>query len=128
MEGIDLGPTKEYDLTEVFVDSEDSDNSEDDLRVEPAPTQQPTLEKVTDSSFARQIRADIDNNEALDKVCIPCIGSKSTRVVRRNKSMTPTTNKLEEMHADLWGPHDPPSQSGSTYAVPNGDNNITEKR
>lgn len=31
--------------------------------------------------------------------------------------MTPTTNKLEEVHADLWGPHDPPSQSGSAYAA-----------
>ncbi len=31
--------------------------------------------------------------------------------------MTPTTSKLEEVHADLWGPHDPPSQSGSTYAA-----------
>ena len=31
--------------------------------------------------------------------------------------MTPTSNKLEEVHADLWGPHNPPSQSGSTYAA-----------
>ncbi len=29
----------------------------------------------------------------------------------------PTTNKLEDVHADLWGPHDPPSQSGSVYAA-----------
>lgn len=31
--------------------------------------------------------------------------------------MIPTTNKFEEMHADLWGLHDLPSQSDSTYAV-----------
>ena len=31
--------------------------------------------------------------------------------------MTPTTSKLEEVHADLWGSHHPPSQSGSTYAA-----------
>lgn len=31
--------------------------------------------------------------------------------------MTPTTTKLEEVHADLWGPHDPPSQSGSVYVA-----------
>lgn len=31
--------------------------------------------------------------------------------------MTPTTSKLEEVHADLWGLHDPPSQSGSAYAA-----------
>ena len=29
--------------------------------------------------------------------------------------MTPTTRKLEEIHADLWGPHDLPSLSGRTY-------------
>ncbi len=31
--------------------------------------------------------------------------------------MTPTTNKPEEVHADLWGPHDRPSQSESVYAA-----------
>ena len=31
--------------------------------------------------------------------------------------MSAANEKLEEVHADLWGPHDPPSQSGSTYAV-----------
>lgn len=30
--------------------------------------------------------------------------------------MIPTTSKLKEVHADLWGPHNPPSQSGSVYA------------
>ncbi len=29
---------------------------------------------------------------------------------------TPTTEKLEEVHAELWCPHDPPSRSGNTYA------------
>ncbi len=99
--GIDLGPTKEYDPAEVFVDSEDSDDSGDD-------PQSPS-EEETDPSFARQIRANTDDNDPPDKLCTPCVGSESTRVVRRNKSMTPTTEKLEEVHADLWGPHDPPS-------------------
>ena len=29
--------------------------------------------------------------------------------------MTPTTRKLQEIHDDLWGPHDPPSISGKHY-------------
>lgn len=31
--------------------------------------------------------------------------------------MTPIHEKLEEVHADLWGPHDPPSRSGKVYAA-----------
>lgn len=92
----------------MFVDLKDSDNSRNKSQIAP----------TSNSGSAQQFRADIINdNDALDKLCTPCVGSKSTRVVRRNKSMTPTTNKLEEVHADLWGPHDPPSQFGSTYAA-----------
>ena len=102
VEGIDLGPAKEYDPTEVFVDSEDSDNSEDNSRAESTLAQQhtsDTSEKV-DPGSAHQIKSSMDDNNTLDKLCTPCVGSKSTRVVRRNKSMTPTTSKLEEVHAD----------------------------
>lgn len=116
VESIDLGPAKEYDPTEVFVDSKDSDDSEDNSRAEPSLAQQHTLEEV-DPGSAHQIKSSIDNNDALDKLCTPCVGSKSTRVVRRNKSMTPITSKLKEVHADLWGPHDPLCQSKSTYAA-----------
>ena len=116
VEDIDLGPAKKYDPTEVFVDSEDSDNSEDDSQAESTLVQQHTSEKV-DSGSTHHIKSSIDNNNILDKLYTPCVGSKSTRVIRRNKSMTPITHKLEEVHADLWGPHDPPSQSGSTYAA-----------
>ena len=116
VESIDLGPAKEYDPTEVFVDSEDSDDSGDNSRAESFLAQQHTLEEV-DPGSAHQIKSSIDDNDALDKLCTPCVGSKSTRVVRRNKSITPITSKLEEVHANLWGPHDPPSQSGSTYAA-----------
>lgn len=31
--------------------------------------------------------------------------------------MTVTTSKLEEVHADLWGPHNPPSRSRDTYSA-----------
>ena len=70
-----------------------------------------------DPGSAQQIKSRIDNNDALDKLYTPFVGSKSTRVVKRNKSMTPITSKLEKVHADLWGPHNPPFQFGSTYAV-----------
>ena len=31
--------------------------------------------------------------------------------------MTEATEKVEEVHVDLWGPHYPPSLSGKTYAA-----------
>lgn len=36
-------------------------------------------------------------------------------VVQRQKAMTPAEDKLKEVHVNLWGPHNPPSLSGSTY-------------
>lgn len=59
----------------------------------------------------------IKDLDILNKLCTLYVGSKSTRVVKRNKSITATSNKLEEVHSDLWGPDDPSSQSGSTYAA-----------
>ena len=115
VDGIDLdNNNKEYNPAEVLIDSDDSDMSElSDPDEEPL-TQHPSA-KATPTTVVRQIRT--EDSDVLDKLCTPCVGSKSTQVVRRNKSMTPTTDKLEEVHADLWGPHDPPSQSGSTYAA-----------
>ena len=117
VDGIDLGPEKEYNPAEVLIDSEESDV--DETGDQPQSMTNSTQPHADLSSAIRQVKAgtDKDNGNILDKLCMPCVGSKSTRVVRRDKSMTPTTNKLEEVHADLWGPHDPPSQSGSSYAA-----------
>ncbi len=109
VEGIDLGPTEEYNLVEVFMDSEDLDDSGSDS--------QSLLEKETGSSSACQIKANTNDNDLLDKLCTPCMGSKLTQVVWRNKSMIPIIEKFEEVHANLWGPHDPPSQFGNTYTA-----------
>lgn len=49
-------------------------------------------------------------------ICEPCVVSKQTRIVG-HKPMTPTTRRLERVHSDLWGPHDPPSLGGNRYAV-----------
>ena len=104
-DGIDLDTEdKEYNPAEVLIESDESDVS-DLSDSEESPDVRTTL--------VCQTRAE----DILDKLCEPCVGSKSTRVVRRNKTMTATTDKLEEVHADLWGPHDPPSQSGSSYAA-----------
>lgn len=78
---------------------------------------QPILQPISKepSLITHQLKADTNDSNVLDKLCTLCIRSKLTRIVRRNKSMTPTTNKLEEVHADLWGLHNLSSQSGSTY-------------
>lgn len=38
------------------------------------------LQKKVNPGFAQQIKVDNDTN-TLDKLCIPCVGSKSNRVV-----------------------------------------------
>lgn len=130
-DGIDLKniPSKEYDPAKVLIDSDDSDASDADasrVRTTSAasPAISPTLAALPFpvhpaitplTAVAASTQA--NNLDNLDKLYMPCVGSKSTRIVRQNKSMTVTTSKLEEVHADLWGPHDPLSRSGSTYAA-----------
>ena len=58
------------------------------------------LNKVTSTSSI-----DLDDN--FEQLCDSCIESKHTKIIR-HKKMTLTTCKLQEIHADLWGPHDPP--------------------
>lgn len=90
--GIDLSLTKEYNLTEVFVNLEDSGNSEN----------KPQIALTPDLGSTWQFKADIIvDNDILDKLCIPYVGSKITRVVRRIKSITLITNKLEKLHVYL---------------------------
>lgn len=116
IDGIQLGydDNEEYDPAEVLINSDDSDAS-DASDSEESPTM-PSVMEATPTSVVCQTK--IEDPDILDKLCTPCVGSKATRIVRRNKSMTATSNKLEEMHADhLWGPYDPPSQSRSTYAA-----------
>ena len=118
--GVNFGLAEEYNPAKIFVDSKNSDVEDfgDDSQLELVPTQpilQPILNKP--SLVTCQLKADIDDSNALDRLYTLCVRSKSTRIVRKNKSITPITNKLEEVHADLWGLHNLLSQSGSTYAV-----------
>ncbi len=112
---LDQNDTK-YNPAEVLIDSDDSDASDcSDQEESPIQLSAKSAAEVTPRATDQQTRT--ENLKDIDKLCTPCVGSKSTRVVRRNKSMTATTSKLEEVHVDLWGPHDPPSQFGSIYAA-----------
>ncbi len=84
--------SREYDFAEIFIDS---DNSNAILDEEESPIQ---LSAETSTTAIHQT---IENPDVIDKICIPCIGSKSTQIVRQNKSMTQTTTKLEEVHSNL---------------------------
>lgn len=106
VDGINI-EDNEYNPTKVFIDSdtEDNDNTSDTPIVSD-PTAPPEL-----AANASETNSDFDH------ICGPCVGNKSTQVVIWNKSMTPIRERLEEVHADLWGPHYPASRSGNTYAA-----------
>ena len=52
----------------------------------------------------------------VEELCETCIESKYTRIVK-SKKMTPTTRRLQEVHANLWGPQEPASISGKSYVT-----------
>lgn len=56
---------------------------------------------MTDPEFTHQVKTEIDNNNVLNKLCISYVGSKLTQVIQRNKSITSTTDKLEEIYTNL---------------------------
>lgn len=105
---------KRFDPANMTINSDNSDKSDFDtdsnIHIDNLSNIQPVRE------VAHKIKTD-KNNDLLDKLCISCVGSKSTWVVRQYKLMTPTSNKLEEVHVDLWGSYDPPSQSRSIYLI-----------
>lgn len=117
VDGIDLGLAKKYGLIEVFIDSDNLEDSGDNSRMrQTSGTEDSISQKVMDPRSTLQIRIN-DNNDTLNKLYTPCIGSKSTRSIQKNKNMTLSTSKLKKIYVNLWGPHDPLFKSGSTYAV-----------
>lgn len=90
-----------YDPTDVYSDSEQSEFE---------------YECDHDNEAKASLLAPPPDKD-FDSICTPCIASKQTRVVIRDKLMTESSEKLEEVHVDLWGPHNPPSLSGKTYAA-----------
>lgn len=107
VDSIQLGHdnNQEYNSIKVLIDLDNSDISDTSNCKEPL-TMLSGIE-VTPTIVVCQIK--IKDPDILDKLCVLYIKSKWTRVVRQNKSMIATSNKLEEVHANLWGPYDPPS-------------------
>ena len=91
-----------YDQAEIYSDSEAS--KPEDVDAEPESHNTLRASRITDSG------------SDFGEICEPCVESKQTRIVRRQKLMTPSEDKLEEVHLDLLGPHDPSSLTDSTYA------------
>lgn len=113
--GIDLQRAK-YDPSEFFINSDKSeygaDEDEDNDPKQPTTLQgEKKQEDLAPTFQSSALDPDLEN------LCTTCVASKSTRTVKRHKSMTPTNEKLDEVHADLWGPHDPPSRPGKVYAA-----------
>lgn len=97
----------EYNPAETYSDFEQSGSENDVITDLAMPQPKDTLTAY--ASYAS------DNN--FDSLCTPCISSKQTRVVVDSKPMTEVKEKLEEVHVDLWGPHNHPSISGKAYAA-----------
>lgn len=89
---------KEYDSSEVAMISDNSEVSSNENESLADIASRPRTAAIPDTNFFSQTRGD---NNGIFKLCTLCIGSKSTRIVRWDKSMTPTIDKLEEVHADL---------------------------
>ena len=98
VDGIDI-KDNEYDPTKVFIDNDTEDN--DDTSGTPIVSSPTALPKLATSVSK--------TNSVFDHICGLRVGNKSTQIVIRNKSMIPTRERLEEVHANLWGPHYPAS-------------------
>ena len=53
----------------------------------------------------------------INEVCDPCVGKKFTRMIRRKERMTTATEKLEDVHVDLWGSPYPASFVSKYHAA-----------
>lgn len=111
-------PTKvsieKYDLSKVVIDSNTSETSSNKYKPPTEITSRLGGAAIPDTNFAHQTRKD---NDRVSKLCISYVSNKMTQVIRREKSMSPTTDKLEKVYVDLWGSQNPPSQSRSVYAT-----------
>lgn len=111
----------EYDPTEIYSDSKESE-SEDGNTPPPAPSTAPEntllpVEPESNPLTTNSARTAVTVDSDFDSLCSPCVASKQTRVVIRNKPMTKVEGKLDEIHVDLWGLYHPASLSGKTYAA-----------
>lgn len=96
-------------LSDAAASNLNDDLSSSDSEAEDREGSEPDVNR--DIDIAALLNKIIENIEDL---CNTCIESKHTRIVK-HKPMTPTVQKLEEIHANLWGLHKPPSISGKSY-------------
>lgn len=102
--GIKLHITKKYNPTEVFVDSNNSDTSNiSDHKDSVSNDTLITHELVSNNT---SIMLDIVAHQTTDinvlnKLCMSCFRSQSTKIIKSNKIMTNIISKLEKVHIDL---------------------------
>lgn len=104
VDGIDLNIEKEYNLVKVFINSDNSDafNTSNLKNLASIKTNiicelASNNTGITPNTIAHQTT---DLN-ILNKLYLWYIKSKSSRTIKRDKSKTITTDKLEEVYADL---------------------------
>lgn len=105
---------KEYDPSKVAIDLDNSKASFNEYELPTNIALGSGEAAVPDTNFTHLIRG---NNAGISKLCTPCVGSKSIQIVKQDENMTLIIDKLEEVHTDLWGPHNLPSQFKSMYTV-----------
>lgn len=105
---------EEYDPSGIVIDSDDSEISSNKNKSPADIALRLRGAAFPNTNFTHQTRG---NDNGISKLCASCVDNKSTQVVRRNKSMTLTIDKLGKVHVDLWGLHNLPSKSGSIYAT-----------
>ena len=92
--------------------SSDSEDNNKDENLEPCLNNPPALTTTLLNKTINTSSIDLDDD--VEQLCDHCIESKHTKIVR-HKKMTLTTRKLQEIHADLWGPHNRLLLSGKIY-------------
>lgn len=83
-----------------FDDANKSDSLDSENAIAPELQSRADITNMIATNITRQTKAKDDSN-ILDKLYTLCIGSKLTRVVRQNRSMTAISKKLETVYVNL---------------------------
>lgn len=89
---------KKYNSIKVFVKSDNS-------KVFNISDRENLIPNNTSSTNEPIVAYQITNNNIFIKLYMLYIGSKSTQTIKRDKSITTTINKFEEVHIDLLEPY-----------------------
>ena len=110
--GIDITIEDDQQSLEGCFSSDSEKNNEDN-------SSEPSLDRIDilftpTTTLLNKMTSTTNHDNSVKQLCDPCIESKHTKIVR-HKKMTPTTRTLQEIHVDLWGPHNPPLLSERMY-------------